>query len=211
MAHLLHIDASIQGEGSVSRRYTAEAVAAWRAANPGGTVTHRDLAADPLPHFGSDANLARRTDPAEHTPQQAAAWALATELVEEVLAADEIVLGAPLYNYGPATTLKSWVDHLIAPGLSRDPVTSEGLLGGRRVTVISSRGGGYGPGTPREGWNHLDAWLVNVLSTVGLDAQLIEIELTLADVVPAMADLRGLAVENRERASATIAERYALA
>lgn len=86
--------------------------------------------------------------PEQHTPAQAASWRLTEELVGEVKQADTIVLGLPLYNYGPPSSVKSWVDHLIAPGLSYDPTTNQGLLGGREFLVLASRGGGYQPGTP---------------------------------------------------------------
>lgn len=205
MSGLLHVDSSLQGDNSVSRRFTAKAAEAWRRANPDGTVVYRDLAADPLPHYDADAHSARMTPPEQHTPGQAAAWRLAQELVDEVRAADTIIVGAPMYNWAPPTTLKTWIDHLIAPGLSRDAETQEGLLGGRRLIVISTRGGGYGPGTPREGWNFVDGWIRNVFSSIGLDADIIEIEMTLADVVPALAEFKGMAAENRARAEEAIA------
>ena len=211
MPHLLHVDSSLQGDNSTSRRFTAEAAAAWRAANPGGQVTYRDLAADPLPHYDAAAHSARMVAPADHTPEQARAWELATELVGEVRAADTVIVGAPMYNWGPPTTLKTWIDHLIAPGLSRDAATQEGLLGGRQMTIISSRGGGYGPGTPREGWNHVDGWLGHVLSSIGLEPEIVEVEMTLADVVPDLAQFKDLAAASRERARQTISGLYAQA
>lgn len=211
MARLLHVDSSLQGERSISRRFTAEAADAWRAVNPDGVVVYRDLAAAPLPHYDADAHDARMVPPQEHTPAQARAWALAEELVGEVRDADAIIVGAPMYNWGPPTPLKTWIDHLLAPGLSRDAVTSEGLLGGRDLTIISSRGGAYGPGTPKDGWNHVDGWLEHVLSSIGLEARIIEVEMTLADVVPALAQFKDLAAENRERARRQIADHFAAA
>lgn len=209
MAHLLHIDSSFQGGTSVSRRFTAEAADAWRAAHPGGTVTYRDLAADPLPHFDLHAHTARHVAAADRTPAQAAAWELAERLVGEVRAADAIILGAPMYNWSVPTQVKTWVDHMIAPGLSRDAVTQEGLLGGRDVMVISTHGGSYGPGTPRDGWNHADPWLAHVMSSMGLEPRFIVVELTLADVVPALAEFRDLAEASRAAARSAIAAAYA--
>jgi len=196
MPHLLHIDSSVKGDASVSRKLTSRAVEAWQAANPDGTVTYRDLAAEPLPVFGTDHAFARFVPAAQHTPEQAAARALSQTLADEVLAADIVVLGLPLYNYSAPSTVKSWIDHLIFPGVSQDAATSEGLLGGRKFQVIASRGGGYGEGTPRHGWDHASPWLVQVLSTLGIDADLIAVELTLADVVPAMESLKPLAAES---------------
>src|SRR5271155_4462546 len=120
MPHLLHIDSSIQGERSVSRKLTARAAAAWLAAPPGGTVTYRDLGANPLPHLDSESGTARMVPPEQHTPAQAASWRLTKELADEVLVAATILLGLPLYNFGPPSSVKSWVDHLVAPGLSVD-------------------------------------------------------------------------------------------
>lgn len=206
MPHLLHIDSSIQGERSVSRRLTARAARNWVAAHPGGTVTYRDLAAAPLPHFDGNAALAQRTPPDQHTPEQAAAWARTVELVEEIRAADTIVLGLPVYNFGAPSLVKSWVDHLIAPGLSVDPATNEGLLGGRDLIVLAARGGGYGPGTPREGWDHAEQWLPHGLHLTGLVPRFITAELTLADTTPAMAALRPLAAESLAAAERAVDE-----
>src|SRR3978361_1240270 len=98
--HLLHIDSSIQGERSISRRLTARAASRWIPAPPGGTVTYRDLGAQPLPHLDADNGLARMVAPADQTPAQAVSWALTQELVDEIRAADTILLGLPVYNFG---------------------------------------------------------------------------------------------------------------
>jgi FMN-dependent NADH-azoreductase len=194
--HLLHIDSSIQGERSISRRLTARAVAAWRRAHPGGTVTYRDLGSHPVPHFDADSGLARMVGPDDRTPAQHRSWELTVELIDEIRAADTIILGLPVYNFGAPSTIKAWVDHLIAPGLSIDPATQEGLLGGRELIVLASRGGGYAPGTPREGWDHAEQWLPHGLHMTGLVPRFITAELTLADSTPAMAALRPLAAES---------------
>jgi FMN-dependent NADH-azoreductase len=202
--HLLHIDSSIKGESSVSRALTARAAAAWREAHPDGTVTYRDLGAHPLPHLDTASGLARMIPPDAHTPEQAASWALTRELIDEVRQADTIVLGLPLYNFGPPSTVKAWIDHLVAPGLSIDPSTMTGLLGGRDIVVIAARGGGYGEGTPREGWDHAAPWLPHALSQVGLEPRFIAAELTLADTVPAMAELKPLAAQSLAEAERAI-------
>jgi FMN-dependent NADH-azoreductase len=194
--HLLHIDSSIRGELSISRRLSARAAGRWRAAHPGGTVTYRDLGADPPPHLDADGGLARMVAPAEHTPAQAASWALTTQLIDEVRRADTILLGLPVYNFGAPSTVKAWLDHLIAPGLSVDPATHEGLLGGRDLIVLAARGGDYAPGTPHEGWDHAQQWLPHGLVLTGLVPRFITAELTAAHVTPAKAALKPLAVES---------------
>ncbi|MGW4486857.1 FMN-dependent NADH-azoreductase [Amycolatopsis sp. NPDC004368] len=196
MPHLLHIDSSINGDRSVSRALTARAAAAWRAAHPEGTVTYRDLATTPIPHLDAATGLARVVPASEHTPEQAASWQLSEELIGEIRDASTVLLGLPLYNYGAPSVIKSWVDHLIAPGLSFDPTTGTGLLDGRELLVLASRGGGYGEGTPRFGWDHAEPWLPHGLAITGLEPRFISAELTLADTNPAMADLRDLAAES---------------
>src|SRR5690349_17257354 len=109
--HLLHVDSSIQGERSVSRRLTARAAAHWQATHPGGTVTYRDLAARPVPHFDAETGLARMVAPEQRTPAQAASVALSVELIDEIKRADTILLGLPVYNYGAPSSVKAWVDH----------------------------------------------------------------------------------------------------
>jgi FMN-dependent NADH-azoreductase len=177
----------------VSRKLTARAVAVWQAAHPGGTVTYRDLGKHPVPHLDDNGGTARQTPVEQHTPAQAESWRLSEQLISEVRAADAVVLGLPLYNYGAPSSVKAWVDHLLAPGLSYDPSTGTGLLEGRDLIVLGSRGGGYGPGTPRHGWDHVTPWLPHALAATGLEPRFITAELTLASVVPAMSDLIPLA------------------
>jgi FMN-dependent NADH-azoreductase len=211
MPHLLQIDSSIQGERSISRRLTARAADVWRRTHPGGTVTYRDLGAHPLPHLDDDGGLARMVAADERTPAQVASYELSQELVAEILAADTIILGLPLYNFGPPSSVKSWVDHLIGRGLSIDAETGAGLLGGREMLVLASRGGGYDPGTPREGWDHAEPWLPHGLSLTGLEPRFITASLTLADVTPQMAELRGLAAESLAAAEREIDQLWATA
>jgi FMN-dependent NADH-azoreductase len=204
--HLLHIDSSIRGDQSVSRKLTARAAAAWKAAHPDGTVTYRDLGADPLPHLDAVSGTAGMVPPDQHTPEQAASYALRVQLVDEIKDADTIVLGLPVYNFGAPSSVKAWVDHIIVPGLSSDPETNEGLLGGRELIVLISRGGGYAPGTPREGWDHAEQWLPHGIALSGLVPRIITAELTLAEVVPAMAELKPLAAESLAAAEREIDE-----
>src|SRR5215510_4385842 len=143
MSHLLHIDSSIHVEGSVTRALSARAAEVWRAAHPGGTVTYRDLGASPVPHLETQGGLARNIPPEQHTPAQAASWKLSVQLVDEIKQADTILLGLPLYNFGAPSSVKAWVDHIVANGLSIDAETQDGLLGGRDLVVIAARGGGY--------------------------------------------------------------------
>jgi FMN-dependent NADH-azoreductase len=204
MAQLLHIDSSVQGDRSISRRLTARAADRWRATHPGGAVTYRDLAVNPIPHLDAETGTARLVPAEARTAAQDTSYALSVALVDEIKNADTVLLGVPLYNFGAPSTVKAWVDHIVAPGLSMDAETGGGLLGGTDFIVLASRGGGYGPGTQREGWDHAEAWLPHAVSLTGLRPRFITAELTMADVNPAMADLKPLAAESLSRALVAI-------
>lgn len=204
MPNLLHIDSSVQGDRSVSRRLTTRAADRWRAMHPDGAVTYRDLAVNPIPHLDAATGTARLVPAEARTPAQATSFALSVALVDEIKNADTVLLGVPLYNFGAPSTVHAWVDHIVAPGLSMDAETGGGLLDGTDFIVLASRGGGYGPGTPREGWDHAESWLPHAVSLTGLRPRFITAELTMADVNPAMADLKPLAAESLNRALAAI-------
>ena len=189
MATLLHIDASLfPGEASASRAVTSAFADAWRAAHPDGTIVYRDLAAEPLPHLDALTVSAAFADPATHSEAQAAAHAARLALIEEAENADAILIGAPMYNFGLASSLKAWIDHIILGGRTLGEGTQS--LAGKPVVIVASRGGSYEPGTPREGMEFVKNYLASVLSEhLGITPEFITIELTLAAVKPAMADL----------------------
>jgi FMN-dependent NADH-azoreductase len=155
-----------------------------------------------LPHLDTTSGLARNLPPEQHTSAQADSWALTEQLVNEVRAADTILLGLPLYNFGAPSAVKTWVDHLIAPGLSFDGETHATLLGGREFLVLAARG--YGEGTPREGRDHAGPWLPHGLAMTGLEPRFITAELTLAHLTPAMAELIPLAEQSLTEAEREI-------
>jgi FMN-dependent NADH-azoreductase len=203
MSHLLHIDSSVRGDLSVSRRLTTRAADRWRAAHPDGTVTYRDLGTSPIPHLDAATGLARMVTAEQRTTAEDASFALSAELIDEIKQADTVLLGLPLYNFGPPSAVKAWVDHIIALGLSIDAEAHAGLLDTDFI-VLASRGGGYGPGTPREGWDHAQTWLAHALSATGLQPQFITAELTTADANPKMTHLKPLAAESLNKALAAI-------
>jgi len=156
---ILHIDSSIQGEGSASRELTAEIAARWTAAHPGAEVSYRDLAAQELPHLSQRA-LAQ-TDELEAARN--------AQVLEEFLLADVIVIGAPLYNFSIPSQLKAWIDRISVAGKTfryteTGPV---GLAGGKRVIVAVSRGGVYAPGTPGE---FGESYLKFLFAFLGIDS-----------------------------------------
>ncbi|RLK59439.1 FMN-dependent NADH-azoreductase [Actinokineospora cianjurensis] len=201
---LFRLDSSIRQTDSVSRAVADTVTENWVAANPTGTVVRRDLAVDGVPSTAwTDAVAGGPTPVDQRTPAQAAAVALATTIADEVAAADALVIATSLYNFGTSQHLKTWIDLLItdprfAPG--RQPLT------GKPVALVIARGGGYAPGTPREGWDHATPWLVRIFQDVlGATVTLVEADLTLAEVVPAMADLIPLAHQSATAAHALAA------
>jgi FMN-dependent NADH-azoreductase len=198
MATLLHIDTSVSGENSASRAVTETFRKEWEAHHPGGTVIYRDLAAEPLPHLDQTAVGAAFTPRESHTPEQAAAFALREELAAELEAADTVLIGAPMYNYTIPSTLKAWIDQAALMGRTMGENPS---AAGTPTVVVASRGGGYGPGTPREEYEFVQRYLEKALTTMfGLDVEFIVPELTLARVNPAMAHLVDLADASRAKA-----------
>ncbi|GHE08209.1 FMN-dependent NADH-azoreductase [Streptomyces alanosinicus] len=199
MATLLHIDSSVlPAEASVSRAVTEAFRAHWQEQHPEGTVVHRDLAMRPVPHISAASHTAGFADPASHTPEQAAAFAERVRLIEELEQADAVLIGAPMYNFTIPSTLKAWLDNVILMGRTAGETRS---AEGTPVTVVASRGGAYGPGTPREGLDYVQNYLTAVLSDgLGLDVDFIVPELTMAPQNPAMSELVPLYEASRDRA-----------
>src|SRR5690606_692815 len=145
-----------------------------------GAYTYRDLAAEPVPHIDPpqieimhrlERQGVRDLDEARGipaSPEEKASWEVTWPLVEELLAADTIVLGVPMYNFSVPSTFKAWFDRVLVPPLITDPATGRGPLSGKRVVVASARGGAYGPGTPRPDSAHQDPSLKAPLGMTGL-------------------------------------------
>jgi FMN-dependent NADH-azoreductase len=192
---LFRLDASIRVEGSASREIADVVEQEWLAAHPGDTIERRHLGVDVLPAGAWAAAVAGSfAPPAGRTPEQREAAALAATLVDELLAADAVLLAVPLYNFGVSQHMKAWIDLVIT-----DPRAAAGgppLLAGKPVVLATVRGGAYGPGTPREGWDHSTAYLRRILADVwGADLTIVEREFTLVGVNPAMDDFADLARE----------------
>jgi len=208
---LFRLDSSIRTEGSVSREVADAVEEAWGHQRPGDGVVRRDIGLAPLPSDAWPAAVAGAHVPeGARTPEQRSAVALAATLADELLAAQTVLIAAPLYNFGVPAHLKSWIDLVIT-----DPRCGPGNrpLAGRPVILVVVRGGGYGAGTPRAGWDHATPWLLRILRDVwGADVTLVEAELTLADVNPALAELREAAAVSRSQArekAATVGRAHA--
>jgi FMN-dependent NADH-azoreductase len=170
MSKLLFVTSSIFGADSKSRQLGQAFVAKWREQHPDTTVVERDLAAEALPHF-TGATMAAIFTPAEkRSPEQAEAVAYADRLIEELEGADTILLAVPMYNFSVPSTLKAWIDHVARAGRTfrytdRGPV---GLLKGKKVFIVTSRGGVYTQG-PAKALDFHEPYLRGVLGFLGLD------------------------------------------
>ncbi|MFF4500614.1 FMN-dependent NADH-azoreductase [Streptomyces sp. NPDC001401] len=213
MPTLLHLDSSPR-QGSVSRQISGEFAEAWRKTNPDGEYVYRDLAADAVPHVDHpqievmhrleaegvrDLAVAREF---AKTPEEKASWAVTWPLIEELLAADTILLGVPMYNFSVPSTFKAWFDRVLIAPLIADPATGQGPLTGKKVVVASARGGAYGPGTPRHDFDHQEPYLKAALSMVGLtgDLTFLHAELTKSAHVPRLAQFKELAATSYQSA-----------
>lgn len=165
---LLHIDSSILADNSVSRQVTARIVERLQAATPGIETTTLDLGATPLPHL-SGAHLAVAFG-AVPTSDTAAELATGQAALDDFLAADIVVIGAPMYNFTIPSQLKAWLDRILVAGKTFS-YTAEGpvgLAGGKRVIVALSRGGFYGPGMPAAAYEHVETYLRAVFGFIGI-------------------------------------------
>ncbi|NED41778.1 NAD(P)H-dependent oxidoreductase [Amycolatopsis sp. SID8362] len=199
MTHLLHLDSSARRR-SFSRELSARYADAWT-----GTRTYRDLAADPVPVIGEawteicDALLARGiTDPTRYfevveTPAQKRAWAVLEPLLAELLEADVVLIGAPMYNFSIPAALKAWIDQVTFPRMS---------LKGKAFVIAGARGGTYAEGTPRAPFDHHERYLRDFIAGHYdvHDVRFVHAELTNALVDPHLAARDGERKASREAA-----------
>ncbi|HVV30822.1 MAG TPA: NAD(P)H-dependent oxidoreductase [Mycobacteriales bacterium] len=207
MPRLLHLDASADPANSVSRAVTRTFADTWCGLVPGYEVTYRDLQADPPPHLPDAAlHWAPRLREPGSAPEPAA-LALQQTLLDELLAADVLLIGAPMYNWSLPSTLKAWLDYIHVMGVTAPFDTREQPLAGRPAVVVSSRGGDYSDGSPTAGWDHTIPPLELVLGqSLGMKVSSITVDLTLAPKVEAMAALVGKGRASAEAAHAAAAQ-----
>ena len=174
---ILHIDSAITGEHSASRELTAAIVRELTDADSASRVTYRDLAADPLPHLTLPAF-------AEQDSQAALA---------EFLAADTVVIGAPMYNFTISSQLKAWIDRILVAGQTfryTETGAAEGLAGTKRVIVAVARGGLYGEGTPQRAVEHAERYVTDVFAFIGVT----DVEFVIAEGLKISDDHRAAAI-----------------
>ena len=156
---ILHIDSSINGENSASREVSGSIVNQLKSALWGEKVIYRDLAADPLPHLTLEAFAD-------------------TSTLDEFMAADTIVVGAPMYNFTVPSQLKAWIDRIVIAGVTFRYTENgpEGLAKGKRVIIAIARGGIYSEGAPAVALEHVETYLRGVFNLIGIEPEFVVAE-----------------------------------
>ena len=166
MSHVLIIESSARQQDSFSRQLTQQFIQQWHEAHPGDTITVRDLAVSPVPHL--DANLLGgwMKPEAQRSAEEQASLQRSNELTDELLAADVLVMAAPMYNFAIPSTLKAWLDHVLRAGVTFKYTESgpQGLLTGKKAYVLTARGGIYAGSTA----DHQEPYLRQVMAFVGI-------------------------------------------
>lgn len=208
---LLHVDASILGAQSVSRQLTSEIVAQWVTRHPGTVVEYLDLAVNAPNHFNADALGIKIGQPTHPTEAQQRENAISERLVTQFLAADVIVVGAPLYNFTIPSQLKAWIDRLAQTGrtFKYTDKGAVGLAGGKTIIVASSRGGIYSTTEAGRAVEHQESYLQTIFGFFGIsDVRFVRAEgVALGDaartaaLVSANNDIHALMTERNEAAN----------
>ena len=167
MASLLKIDVSPRGDYSISRRLGEKFLTDWKSAHPDGTVVDRDLSKQPLPVVDLPWIVAAYSTPDQHTPEQKAAIKISDELIGELIAADEVLITSPMYNFSLPAALKGWIDHVVRLDRTFN-AKYEGLITGKKVTAIVASGGDYGPGAYTEKMDFFSAYFRMILGFMGM-------------------------------------------
>jgi FMN-dependent NADH-azoreductase len=165
---LLQIDSSARTT-SVTRRLTTKFAEEWRKNQPGGEVIQRDLSATTFPQITDDWNATHLED-SKMTPAQRSYLSTSDALIQELEAADTVVIGAPMYNFTIPSSLKAWIDQIVRLGktVGYGPNGPQGLLANKKVVVITSRGGDYEKGTPKQAFDFQEPYLRHILGFIGL-------------------------------------------
>lgn len=197
---LLHIDSGILGEHSVTRHLSAAVVDQWKKRNPRLKVTYRDLATNPIGHLSGSYLMAQSVDAARHSPELQKDLADSGKALEEFLDADVVVIGAPMYNFSVPSQLKAWIDRIAVRGKTFRYTAkgSEGLASGKKVIIVSSRGGFYNKENGLAAIDHQEPYLRAVFGFLGIT----DIEFVRAEGVGVSPEKKQEAIANAEKAIA---------
>jgi FMN-dependent NADH-azoreductase len=194
---LLHLDSSVLGGYSATRELSGAVVKAWQQSHPSASVVYHDLASDPLAHFSADV-LGARMDPgttlsdAQRRDVDAGNRALA-----EFLSSDIIVIGAPMYNFSIPSQLKAWIDRIVVKGETFQYTATgvEGLAAGKKVIIVSARGGFYSGASPMASFDFQEAYLRKVFGFIGIT----EVEFVRAEGLSISPEQRGKSLESAHK------------
>ncbi|PXX75396.1 FMN-dependent NADH-azoreductase [Pseudomonas sp. LAMO17WK12:I10] len=175
MSRVLIIESSARQQGSVSRQLTQTFIKQWQAAHPGDQITVRDLAVTPVPHLDINLLGGWMKPAGQRNEIEEASLQRSNELTDELLAADVLVMAAPMYNFAIPSTLKAWLDHVLRAGVTFKYTATgpQGLLNGKRAYVLTARGGIYAGSTA----DHQEPYLRQVMGFIGIhDVEFIHAE-----------------------------------
>jgi FMN-dependent NADH-azoreductase len=205
MSFLLHIDSSIRQTGSVSRELTSYFAELWRQHHPGAGYKYRNLAEEPVPHITHAVQQALIDPSGGHAVDQAE-QALTEELAGELRAATTILLGVPMYNLSIPSTVKAWVDRIVTPAHMTTPDGTPGILSGKSVVVVATRGGSAKLGASGERGDYHESYLRTILGLIGLGEkfEFVFAELTMARSASQMESLKSMAESSLSSAYETL-------
>ncbi|MEE3636203.1 FMN-dependent NADH-azoreductase [Pseudomonas sp. AL 58] len=166
MSRVLIIESSARQNDSISRQLTRDFIAQWQSAHPTDTITVRDLAANPVPHLDETLLGGWMKPQEQRTAEELKALQRSNELTDELLAADVLVMAAPMYNFTIPSTLKAWLDHVLRAGITFKYTETgpQGLLTGKRAYVLTARGGIHAGGAS----DHQEPYLRQVMAFIGI-------------------------------------------
>ena len=167
MAHILHLDSSPRGERSISRQLSREFIEGWKRLHPGDAVVYRDLGHNPPPHVTEAWVVGAFTPPERHPADAQAAMRLSDALIDEFLAAARYVIGMPMHNFCMPSTFKAYVDQIVRVGrmFTRE---WKGLVLGKKMLVLTARGGNYAAGSPAAAFDLQEPWIRTLFGFVGV-------------------------------------------
>jgi FMN-dependent NADH-azoreductase len=178
MNKVLFVTSSPRGQQSYSQQVARRIVDDLKIGHPGAQITVRNVARDPLPHIGEAFVSGMAQAPEKRSPAEAKAMAVSDELIDELAAADVLVLAVPMYNFGLPSALKAWVDHVVRAGRTFKYGANgpQGLLKNKRAVIVVSRGGVYSDG-PMKQMDFQESYLKSVLGFIGIaDVEIVRVE-----------------------------------
>jgi FMN-dependent NADH-azoreductase len=195
---LLHIDSSVLGAQSASRELSHAVVETLSQRHPSSSITYRDLAIQPLAHFSAEVLGARMNPDTQLDDASRRDIESGNQALDEFLGADVIVIGTPMYNFSVPSQLKAWIDRIVVAGRTFKYTATgvEGLAKGKKVIVVSSRGGFYGADTPMAGFDFQENYLRKVFNFIGIS----DVEFVRAEGLNISAQQRGKSMEAAQHA-----------